>query len=93
MGENPYPTVKQSAVNRWTGSSNLPLGAIMKKYIYLNTALFRNGAIQLYRVYDTEIGDIYYMAVSEGKGRTGFKQTFIGTRKEVNRWRQFLGSN
>ena len=84
--------VEQSAVNRWTGSSNLPLGA-MKKDTYINTALFRSGAIQLYRVYDTETKEVYFLATAQTKDRGGSSQTFIVTKSEVNKWRQSLGSN
>jgi len=64
----------------------------MKKYNYLNTALFRNGAVQVYHVFDTETREIYYLGILTGKSKRG-SVSFKGTRKAVNRWRQSLGSS
>lgn len=64
----------------------------MKKYTYLNTSLFRSGAVQLYRVFDTEENRVYFVGISEGKGRSS-RETFEGTRTEVNRWRQSMGAS
>ena len=64
----------------------------MKKYKFLNTALFRNGAVQLYQVFDTETREVYYLATKQGKTARVVSESFIGTRSKVSRWRQSLGS-
>ena len=64
----------------------------MKKYTLLNTALFRNNIVApLYKVYDTETKEVYYLATSVG--RRGVTLSFTGTRSEVNKWRQSTGMN
>jgi len=64
----------------------------MIKYEFLNTALFRGTAgIPMYKVFNTETREIYYMAQVTGKKIAG--QRFENkSRSKVARWRQTFAS-
>jgi len=64
----------------------------MKRYTLLNVANFRSGAVQLYKIFDTETREVYYYGTAQEKGARS-SQNFTGTRRAVNRWRQSLGSS
>ena len=68
----------------------------MKKYTFINTALFRgNVTAPLYKVFDTETRELYYSAHIYGKNPRGiatainsFSSPFL---REVKAWRQSNG--
>jgi len=64
----------------------------MLKYTFLNTALFRGTTgIPMYRVYDTETKEVYYVAQATGKSISG--QRFADkSRSKVAKWRESFAS-
>ena len=68
----------------------------MKKYTFLNSSIFRGGnVIPMYRVFDTDSGEVYYEATSFAKtarGKSVSQSRFAHPhRSEVAKWRQSVG--
>ncbi len=68
----------------------------MKKYTFLNSAVFRGGnSVPMYRVFDTDTGEVYYEATSfikNPKGKSITSNSFShANRSEVAKWRQSVG--
>jgi len=64
----------------------------MKKYIYVNTALFRSGPMPLYKVFDAEARETTWVVYRYPKGRqVGIVQEFHSKASAVA-WREVEGS-